>query len=398
MKVEPVRVLCLDIEGGYGGSSRSLYESLNHMDRSAVYAEVWCRRHGPIQERYRKRGIPCQIVPELPNVSPLPTISRNMLEHAYFLWRFWRAESFRTELAHQVNKRFDVVHFNHESLFLLASWLRRRTSVPFSMHIRTICWEYDNVFTRYHARTISRAVDHLVFITENEQSGFAKMGGRPNGTVVYNIAAALLETVLPHESVPRDGRLKIASLSNFAWVRGTDRLVEIAVELAALGRRDFLFVVAGHMALSRSLPGLLGRIGRRGGTLADYVKEVGVGDLFLFLGHVPDPERVLAACDVLVKPTREDNPWGRDIIEGLAAGRPVLTVGRWDGFVQNGETGILQTTFDAGALARELVGLGDDRSRLAVMSEAVRQHVARLCHGPDRAADLLAVWTKLVRA
>ena len=29
----PIRVLCLDIEGGYGGSSRSLYFSLQNMDR-----------------------------------------------------------------------------------------------------------------------------------------------------------------------------------------------------------------------------------------------------------------------------------------------------------------------------------------------------------------------------
>jgi glycosyltransferase involved in cell wall biosynthesis len=337
-------------------------------------------------------------MPTLPKVSPLPTFSRNCYEYAHFLRQFWQSRWFRQELAREVNSRFDLVHFNHESLFRLAWWLRKRTAVPLTMHIRTMDWEYDNVFARLHAWTISRAVDYLVFITENEQASFARIGGERPGTIIYNIAEPSREPVPPHPAIPSDNRLRIACLSNFAWVRGTDRLVEIAEALASKGRRDVLFVVAGRMTLERSLPGKLRRIGRRGGTLADYARERGVADMFLFLGHVPEPERVLVSCDLLAKPTRQDNPWGRDIIEALALGRPVATVGRWDGFVQHGRTGILQPTFDAAALAVELIALADDRGRLAAIGEQARRHVARLCNGRDRAADLLAVWTKLVRA
>lgn len=391
------RVLCLDIEGGYGGSSRSLFESLRYMDRAAVDVEVWCRRSGPVQERYHALGIPCRVTPEMPQVSQLPQLSRNLYDHGRFLVKFWRAKVFRTELLGHIREQVDLVHFNHESLFLLAHWLRQRTSVPFTMHIRTLDCDYDNIFTTWHARSISNAVNHLVFITENERKSFARVSGRLDGTVIHNIAEPLPESTVPHGAVPRDGRLKIACLSNYALVRGTDRLVDIAVALAARGRRDVLFVVAGHMVSPGSRPGASGAVGRQGGALADYAGARGVGDMFLFLGHVADPERVLAACDVLVKPTRENNPWGRDIIEGLAAGRPVLTVGRWEGFVQHGRTGVLQPSFDAVALADELIGLQDNRARLAAMGEAARKHIAGLCNGPARAADLLAVWTKLVR-
>lgn len=150
--------------------------------------------------------------------------------------------------------------------------------------------------------------------------------------------------------------------------------------------------------MSRPLPGLLGRIGRLGGTLADYAAERGVADMFLFLGHVADPESVLAGCDVLAKPTREDNPWGRDIMEAMAAEKPVLTVGQWDGFVQNRRTGVLQPVFDADALSEELIALSANRPRVQSMGRAAREHVAKLCDGPRRAADLLDVWTKQARA
>jgi hypothetical protein len=31
-----IRILCLDIEGGHGGSSRSMYQSLRYLERSPV--------------------------------------------------------------------------------------------------------------------------------------------------------------------------------------------------------------------------------------------------------------------------------------------------------------------------------------------------------------------------
>src|SRR3546814_5036443 len=127
------------------------------------------------------------------------------------------------------------------------------------------------------------------------------------------------------------------------------------------------------MQLPRSLPGVLGSIARRGGTLADYAAAKGVGDMFLFLGHVTEPERVLAGCHALIKPTRENNPWGRDIVEAMAHGRPVISVGTWTKFVETGATGILQPMFDATVLAQELAGLVDRRDHLETMGRASRK-------------------------
>jgi len=38
----PLRVLCLDIEGGFSGFSRSLYESVRDRDKTQAAVEVWC--------------------------------------------------------------------------------------------------------------------------------------------------------------------------------------------------------------------------------------------------------------------------------------------------------------------------------------------------------------------
>ena len=117
-----IRVLCLDIEGGYGGSSRSLYESIAHLDRAAVVIEVWCKRKGPIQERYKSIGVPVSIFSSMPKVSSLPKISRNLYAYSLFVLHWLMGRPFRRELL-TAARQVDVVHFNHESLFWAARWL-----------------------------------------------------------------------------------------------------------------------------------------------------------------------------------------------------------------------------------------------------------------------------------
>ncbi len=385
-----LRVLALDIEGGYGGSSRSLYESIRHMDRGRATVEVWCRRPGPVQDRYAAIGVPCRVVPAMPKVSALPRLSRNLYVFARAFADFAAARVFRAELVAAIHERFDLVHFNHEALFLQARWLRRRTRVPFTMHVRTNL--HDTPFARWQTRVTSAAIDRLVFISENERTTFESLARRPAaGRVIYNIVAPAPDEK-PHPQIPADGRFKIACLSNFSWYRGLDRLAEVAERLMATGRRDVLFVMAGDMGLSRSLPGELGSVARAGGTLADYMARRGVGGMFLFLGHVAEPEGVLAACHALVKPTRENNPWGRDILEALAAGRPVFGIGCFDRFVESGRTGFLQPVFDGAELADKIVELADDRALCARMGEEGARRIAELCNGPEQASALLDLW------
>lgn len=389
-----LRVLCLDIEGGFGGSSRSLFESIRHMPAGSLSTEVWCRRTGPIQERYRDIGVACHITPDMPHVSSLPRLSRNLYAYGRYALRWGKTRAFRRKLAAAANGRFDLVHFNHSGLFLLARWLRRRTRTPLTMHIRTHL--PPNVFSRWQHRTIARVTDDPVFISENEQARIALLAGRSvPGHVIYNIVA-IPGVVEPYAAVAGDDRFKIAAISNYAWVRGTDRLVDIAAALAAMGRRDFLFIVAGNMGLTRSLPGALGRIGAAGGSLADYAEYHGVSDMFCFTGHVSCPEQILAAADVVLRPSRGDNPWGREVLEAMAMGKPVIATGHYDRFVNDRVTGLLFADYDETAIARAIADLAADRPALNRMAAAARDRIADLCNGPARAQDLLAVWQAAV--
>ena len=391
-----MKVLCLDIEGGFGGSSRSLYESVRHVTASMdAEVEVWCRRKGPVQALYHQAGVPCQVTASMPHISSLPRLSRNIYAYGRQLLHWRRSAPFRRMLADAVRHRFDLVHLNHEGLFLLGRWLRSELGNSFGLtaHVRTRL--PSTIFSRWQYRVLSKAADTLVFITEMERERVSSLTGSPqSGSIVYNI-------VVPQSGAPADvalaadDRFKIASVSNFAWIRGNDRLVDIAAALRDRGRHDVLFVVAGRMELSGKLPGRLGHTARQSGTLADYAEARGVGHMFRFLGHVSDPASVFGACHMLARPSRGDDPWGREVLEAMAAGLPVLATGTYDRFVENDITGILHEKFDPASMADAVVSLANDRQQLARLGAEARSRVEQLCNGPDQARALVDLWRQV---
>lgn len=386
-----MKVLCLDIEGGHGGSSRSLYYLLKHMDPARVRPSVWLRRNGQIEALYRDLSIPAEVVPRLPKASALPRASRNLLLMARHIRDIVRDRDVLHRLADEAASH-DVVHFNHEGFAGLGYLLSRRTKTPITFHIRTNVVE--SAFARLQMRLISCASRAVAFITSNEERTFRALGGTAPGEVIFNVVdpAPLLGG---SERPATDGMMQIASLSNASHVRGTDRLLEIAAELSRRNVHNVRFLVAGDMKLDAAMQRTSACRGAQ--TLEEAVGNAGLQSYFQFLGHVPDPERVLAAADLLIKPTRENNPWGRDIIEAMVMGKPVLSIGADQTFVEPEKTGLLFPAYDVGRIAEEIAELAQHRERCRAMGALARARVEVLCHGPSRAADLASLWERAAR-
>jgi glycosyltransferase involved in cell wall biosynthesis len=397
MDKKPSSVLCLDIEGGHGGSSRSLFFLIQKIDRSLIEPIVWCR-HSGIASAYRELGIEVSVEPDMPKVTSVRKFSRNLVLQTGFYAEWVRARSFRRRLLTRISAGIDVVHANHESLSGLIGWLSRHSKCHITCHIRTILPH--NLMARRQIRIISNAVSGLVFITENEKDSFMRLGGAlpTSAKIIYNVVPSNqhVQTIAP--SIMANDRFKIASISNFAYVRGTDRLVEIAECLKKLGHSDILFIVAGDMNLPKSILTKLNHSVGDGRTLQDVAKEHHVDDMFCFTGHVSNPESLLAGCDLAIKPTRENNPWGRDIIEALGAGIPVASVGTYDRFVQTGETGLLQSEFDPWKMAYWILHLKNDPGLRARLGRKAQERIRKLCDPNSGAASLSKIWRETAQS
>lgn len=151
------------------------------------------------------------------------------------------------------------------------------------------------------------------------------------------------------------------------------------------GWKGQLLVAEAVARARRSLPALrcliVGGVHRLGAEYAERLKErVAAPDL---AGHVVltgarlDVAACMDAMDVVIHASTRE-PFGRVLLEAMAAGRPVIAP-REGGpleIVVDGETGVLVPPRDPDALATTMVALLNDPARRAAMARAARTRAA----------------------
>lgn len=388
-------VLYLDVEGGWGGSSRSLYYLVESLDRSAFEPVVLLRKAGPVEERYRAIGVECRVMPEIPSFRPGDR--KNAIAFMLYAWKLRKLQALLRRIAPLVTERnIQLLHINHESLVLTGALIAKRFDLPWVGHVRTLLtpgW-----FARRVHRLMARAASHIIFITEPNRAHFRMLSGkrfdRERSSVVYNIIPISDEVAqpLPELTKPSE-RFRVLSLTNFSPSRGVDRVIDVAEALQRRGETRFVFYLCGQPALTSALTG---RAAPYYASIVSRVNQSGLNGVVYFPGHVSEPERALATCDALIKLTRQANPWGRDIIEALAAGVPVLTLGSFEDFVTNGVNGFIDESFDADRMADHLVALADSPETRQAMHEANRQKARMLFAGEARACDVAMIYRSVL--
>ena len=174
MDKQKLKVLILDIEGGHGGSSKSIFYSVKNCNSDLVDIEIWCKKYGVIEDWYQKIDKKISIVEEMPRINSYKKFWVNIFEILKYFFNFRKSNNFRKKLV-SISANFDIIHLNHYSLAHLAFWLKPKINCKIVMHGRVML--PNNFFSKLQCKMISRGVDKLVFITENERENFRKLGG-----------------------------------------------------------------------------------------------------------------------------------------------------------------------------------------------------------------------------
>jgi glycosyltransferase involved in cell wall biosynthesis len=197
-----------------------------------------------------------------------------------------------------------------------------------------------------------------------------------------------IETYLRHGIGTRDQYAVIASgveLEPFrnAGVRRDAIREELgvrdAVVIGAAGRLepvkgfDVLLSAAEHVR--REIPNACFLIVGQGSREAELKRQAApLGGAVRFLGYREDIAHIMAGCDIIAVPSRNEG-MGRVVVEAGAAGLPVVAtaVGGLPHVVDHERTGILTPPRDARSLADALVRLARDPALRATMGEAARR-------------------------
>jgi len=280
---------------------------------------------------------------------------------------------------------------NHDSFFVYGILLKYSVPVKIVVHMRTMLPV--NAYARFQAKVIAGFSDHMIFITENELKRFWELVHPvpPCYSIVFNAAERPEESSLKpkRNGLPSKG-FKVLFLGNLTYHKGADRLIKIAKALKMAKVADILFVVCG-MDRQRGWS-----MGKR--SMALEAELQGVLEYFLFLGHQPEPAPFLRETDILIRLSRGNDPWGRDIIEALTYGKPVIAIGTYDTFVQNGVNGFLLVEFSATETAKRIVFLAEHPQVVERMRVANIEKAKKLFDGRTNGGKVAAIYDSIMKS
>lgn len=147
-------------------------------------------------------------------------------------------------------------------------------------------------------------------------------------------------------------------------------------------RKDILTFVRAAARLRHSFPDVHYLIvGKEHGPYYKLVQQEiadsGLDASVHFLGYRNDIPEIFARIDILVSAAKEE-PFGRTIIEAMAAGKPVVSTrsGGPQEIIEDGVSGFLVDVGDDAAMANRLAELLSNPDQLAAMGAAARRRVA----------------------
>ena len=331
-----MKILHLDIDGGYGGSSRSLYLLLESLLQTDIESEVWFKKPGPSYEKSKKLNIKSRVNKNIASIIPL---KKNNIKN--FIVSFWQLKNLWFLASDIINTKIDVLHLNYEGLLPLCIFLKiKNFNKKIIVHVRHMLPNnlYGKIFVR-----LFKFADGIIFITEMEKQNVLNINKTildkiPN-QVYYNCSSDKLI-----RSAPKFNKkfYKAIFLGSIDRSRAPDRIIKIAYHAKKenLPIKFFIFGKESRKSILNTKKAI---------TVKFLKKEIilnNLDDIVFFKGFSKNPESILLDSDILISPDRMNEPWGRDILESLSAGLIVIASGDDEIFIKNNINGFLIKKWD----------------------------------------------------
>lgn len=263
----------------------------------------------------------------------------------------------------------DLVHLNDIIPVSRAGILAAASlGVPVVCHVRAL-----DPLT-WLDRWLSRWVDGFVFISQavarqQQAAGATIRLARvvPNGLDLTAFADDLDGSAVRSElDLPPDAFV-VGSVGRLVTWKGHHVVLRAFADFAAQCPQAHLLIVGGPDVAE---PGY-----------DDYLRDLGVNlgvaERVTLTGHRSDVPQVLAALDIVCHAAIEPEPFGRIVIEGMAAQRPVIgsAAGGVLEIIEPGISGLLVAPGNSQDLADALISLWQNPAQAAALAAAGRRRV-----------------------
>jgi glycosyltransferase involved in cell wall biosynthesis len=357
------RILAIDHVGVLGGAEHSLADILEAL---APSADALLLADGPFRAVLEQRGIRVDVEPlraaaGVRKGGGLPSIAV-----LFDVWRTARAVARRA-------KSYDILYANSQKAFVIAALAGRTARRAVVWHLRDMLGPPHFSATNSNVATwlANRWARVIIANSQATADAFVRAGGRRELVrVVHNgIDAAPFDAVTPQAArsirdslgVPAGATL-LAHVGRFHEWKGQQVLLRA---LAREPRAHALFIGAplfGEEAFAAELRAL--------------ATSLGLDKRVTFAGLRDDVPALLRAADVVVHSSVLPEPFGRVVVEGMLAGKPVIAAngGGVPEIVSHERTGLLVTPNDPAALAAAITRVIDEPALAQSMAAAGAAH------------------------
>ena len=384
----PAPILYLDHTAKMGGGEIALLNLVSALNRTHFEPVVVLASEGPLVGRMRDAGVETHVLPLDASLIETRKDSlgpRSLLQirkavlcvvYAFRLARWARRRGIR------------LIHANSLKADLYGGMAGRMAGIPVLWHVR------DSINSQYLPPSVAAAfrwsarwVPQVVVANSKSTLNFLDPGRDKKSAVVYSgiahngdagdIRARVVHDGYDLQTFPLDVPPKEqADLRDGIVVTLVGRITpwkgqHVFLRAAARVRREFpkarFWIVGSPMFGEHDYER----------SLHDLASELGLTDQVEFWGQRGDVPALLAQTDLLVHASTLGEPFGQVVIEGMAAGKPVIATdgGALPEIVTSGETGLLVKMGDVDAMADAICALLADPARAATMGAAGRRRV-----------------------
>ena len=369
-RARTISVLFVDHETRLSGGQQDLVDLVGALDRS-IDVHVALPGEGPLADALRARGA---AVHPIPMGGALRRASRWDLARRPWLGARYVLGLLRTTIALATlirRVRPAVIHTNSMKAHLAAALPSSLLRVPWLMHVRDILPE--GWLRRMIASIGGAWARKVVCLSQVTADQFAGTRAARKVAVVHNGIA--VDTYERGADTARDALGASAAeplvglVGQIAHWKGQDLFIEAAALVA--GRHPCRFVIVGECLV----PENEAEFER---TIRSRVSELGLEERLVWAGWRDDMPAVMRGLDVLVHVSRLPEPFGRVLVEAMAAGTPVISTTHGSGpEVVGDDGGLLVPPNDVSALASAIESLVVDPERRRSAGESARRAARR---------------------
>jgi glycosyltransferase involved in cell wall biosynthesis len=346
-------ILFVDADGGWGGAPKSLLTLVKHLDSNAFRPILLIGMPGPVIDEYRKRNISLFIEPisclvySLNNrgfiIKKIITMALSIPKAIMTLRRIITLEG------------IDLVHIN--SLVILPTALLCKVffSLPIIIHVREMFLK--NGIGKLQKRLIYFVGDKIITPSENEARQFQGEGNIDKILIRYNpvdiqefqFSSRERKRLRAELQVDKE-TIVISTIGAIIPGKGQDRIIDIVKEMKKKNHGKMKFLVVGKIDIPQK-KGHLRRLVRFFSgenqvqkfqrELEEKIISSHLQEYITVIEHRRDVWGILSASDIVLRTSRLNDPWGRDIIEAMVMGRAIVATGIYDGFLEDRKNGFL---------------------------------------------------------